>query len=190
MPRRSRLQQEIRQTRPFPTPEQECLVSLLRTTDVVRRALAHVVEPRGLTLQQYNVLRILRGAGRQGLPTLEIAARMIEQAPGVTRLLDRLDRKGLVARDRCPTDRRQVLCRLTPGGARLLAGIDEPILRRDRACLGGLAPRDVVRLVRLLDVVRAGHADEASPTRAGAVESGGPKARANGKTMMKRRSRG
>jgi MarR family transcriptional regulator, organic hydroperoxide resistance regulator len=168
MPRRSRLQQELRQSRPFRTPEQECLVGLLRTTDLVRRALARVVEPHGLTLQQYNVLRILRGAGPGGLPTLEIAERMIEQAPGVTRLLDRLDRKRLAVRDRCRSDRRQVLCRLTPAGARLLAAIDEPILAADRTCLGGLAARDVARLIRLLDAVRAGHdAAAPQPDRAG-----------------------
>jgi DNA-binding MarR family transcriptional regulator len=193
--RRSRLQQEIRQTRPFRTPEQECLVGLLRTSDVVRRALARVVAPRGLTLQQYNVLRILRGAGAAGLPTLEITERMIEQAPGVTRLLDRLVRKGLVARDRGTTDRRQVLCRLTPTGDRVLAGIDTPILQADQACLGGLSSADVARLIRLLDVVRAGNARQ-GPLPAGggglqAVEvgSGGPRARANGETTSRRRRR-
>ncbi|HZJ72423.1 MAG TPA: MarR family transcriptional regulator, partial [Planctomycetota bacterium] len=100
------LQREIRQTRPFPSVEAEAVVGLMRTADVVKRGLARVVEPRGLTLQQYNVLRILRGAGPEGLPTLEIAGRMIEQAPGVTRLLDRLEAKNLVQRARCPRDRR------------------------------------------------------------------------------------
>ncbi|HSN86827.1 MAG TPA: MarR family transcriptional regulator, partial [Thermoanaerobaculia bacterium] len=88
----------------------------MRTTDLVRRAIARLLEPYDMTPQQYNVLRILRGAGEEGIPTLEISDRMIEQAPGITRLLDRLEAKKLVRRQRCPEDRRQVLCWLTPEG--------------------------------------------------------------------------
>src|SRR5215208_2200660 len=106
--RPSILQQEIRQSRPFRSRQQEAVLALLRTSDVVRRFLARIVEPHGITLQQYNVLRILRGAGEEGIPTLAIGERMIEQAPGITRLLDRLESKGLVRRSRCPEDRRQV----------------------------------------------------------------------------------
>ena len=152
----SRIGQEIGQRRAFRSAEHECLVSLLRTTDVLRRSLASVVETRGITLQQYNVLRILRGAGPAGLPTLEIAARMIEQAPGITRLLDRLDRKRLVRRERCPKDRRQVLCFLTPAGGRLLARRDLGVERSDRESLKHLTPGDLRELVRLLDAVRSG----------------------------------
>ena len=89
-----RLQDELRQRAPFASPAQEAVVALMRTTDVVRRYLARVVDPNGITLQQYNVLRILRGGGADGVPTLEVAARMIEQTPGITRLLDRLEAKG------------------------------------------------------------------------------------------------
>ena len=154
----SALQGEIRQSRPFRSPRQEAMLGLLRTADVLRRFLAALVEPHGVTLQQYNVLRILRGAGPQGLPTLEIAARLIEQAPGVTRLLDRLERKGLVKRERCPRDRRQVTCRIAPPGTRLLARMDAQMDAADSGCLGMLASRDLGRLVRILDAVRAGHA--------------------------------
>src|SRR5204863_9342501 len=108
----SALQREIRQRKPFRSPTQEAVVGLLRSTDRVRRARAGVVEPRGITLQQYNVLRILRGARPRGLPTLEIAARMVEHAPGITRLLDRLEAKTLVRRQRPAGDRRQVVCRI------------------------------------------------------------------------------
>ena len=153
----SRIATEIAQRRPFRSATHECLVSLLRTTDVLRRSLTRVVEPHGITLQQYNVLRILRGAGDAGLPTLEIAARMIEQAPGITRLLDRLDRKGLVRRERCPQDRRQVLCHLTPAGGRLLARLDASVDRSDREGLATLSPSDLRALLRLLDRVRSGH---------------------------------
>jgi hypothetical protein len=80
---------EIRQQRPFPSMEQEGVVALLRTAEVVRRSLTVAIAPVGLTLQQYNVLRILRGAGPAGLPTLDVADRMIEHAPGITRMMDR-----------------------------------------------------------------------------------------------------
>ena len=104
----SQLQREIRQGKPFRSRGQEVVVALLRTADLVRRAVSQAVETHDITLQQYNVLRILRGAGDKGLPTLEIADRMIEHAPGVTRLLDRLEAKGLVRRERCREDRRQI----------------------------------------------------------------------------------
>src|SRR6266545_2488093 len=96
----------------FRTREQEAAVGLLRTTDAIRRHFSAIVEPHGITLQQYNVLRILRGAGKKGLPTLEIAQRMIEQTPGITRLIDRLETKNLVERERGATDRRCVFCGL------------------------------------------------------------------------------
>ena len=112
MPRApSSLQTELRQTRPFASLQDEAGVGLLRTADVVRRRVAKVIEPAGITLQQYNVLRILRGAGPEGLPTLEIGARLIEQTPGSTRLVDCLERQGMVARERGVEDRRVVRCR-------------------------------------------------------------------------------
>ena len=151
----SALQREIRQRKPFRTPSQEAVVGLLRTTDRVRRTLAGVVEPRGVTLQQYNVLRILRGARPRGLPTLEIAARMVEHAPGITRLLDRLQAKALVRRQRRSQDRRQVVCRITPAGLRLLAGLDAGLQRADQSTLGMLSRRDLRRLIALLDRIRA-----------------------------------
>jgi DNA-binding MarR family transcriptional regulator len=128
-------------------------MTLLRTADQVKRDLASVVEPHGLTLQQFNVLRILRGAGPAGLPTLEIAERMVEQAPGITRLLDRLEKKALVGRERCPHDRRQVLVAITPGGLRLLANLDTPVAEADDSLLAGLGERRIATLIRLLDAV-------------------------------------
>ncbi len=155
MARQSSLAREIQQGRPFQSPRQEAALGLLKTVDVLRLHLSRVLEPFGVTDQQYNVLRILRGAGRNGLPTLEIAGRMIEHAPGITRLIDRLEKKGLVARKRCTTDRRQVFCILAPAGARLLARMDAPVARADFA-LGALADAEVETLIRLLDAVRAG----------------------------------
>jgi MarR family transcriptional regulator, organic hydroperoxide resistance regulator len=151
----SLLQREIRQRRPFPSRSDEGVVALLRTTDVLRRILAGVVERRGVTLQQYNVLRILRGAGTGGLPTLEIGQRMIEESPGITRLLDRLEKKGLVRRERGPRDRRQVTCRITPAGLRGLAQLEAPVAQASAALLGRLGEARTVTLIRLLDQVRA-----------------------------------
>ena len=147
---------EIGQTKPFRSRGQEAVIGLLRTADVVRRAAAAVVEPHGVTLQQYNVLRILRGAGPEGLPTLAIAERMVEQAPGVTRLLDRLEARGLAARTRGEEDRRQVLCRITPAGLKLLAGMDEVVDGADASALIGLSAAEQKQLIALMDKVRAG----------------------------------
>jgi DNA-binding MarR family transcriptional regulator len=135
-------------------------VSLLRAADLVRRRTAAVVEPRGITVQQFNVLRILRGAiaaGGSGLPTLEVGARMIEQTPGVTRLLDRLEAKDMVRRERCRDDRRQHLCQITPKGLEVLEALDEAILAGSRASLRGLTPAQQEELLNLLDAVRAAH---------------------------------
>jgi DNA-binding MarR family transcriptional regulator len=139
----------------------------MRTADLVRRTVGAVVEARGLTVQQFNVLRILRGAGKEGLPTLEIAQRMIEQTPGITRLIDRLETKTLVGRERCPTDRRQVFCRITKEGLSLLARLDGPVHQAEEVALAALSPRQLAQLLSLLDRTRNGfekaqHQQEAS----------------------------
>jgi DNA-binding MarR family transcriptional regulator len=147
---------EIKQTRPFPSAAQEAAVALLRTADVVNRLLDTAIEREGITGQQYNVLRILRGAGDKGLPTLEIAERMIEETPGITRLIDRLETKKLVSRERCATDRRQVFCRITAAGLALLARLDEPVRARSDQALRNLSKKDVAQLIELLDRTREG----------------------------------
>src|SRR5262245_9625219 len=131
------------------------MVALMRTTDLVRRQVTALLEPYGLTLQQYNVLRILRGAGADGQPTLEIADRMIEQAPGITRLLDRLEAKELVRRQRCPKDRRQHLCWITPKGLAILQRIDTVAVRSADDILKGLARKDRETFIWLLDCLRS-----------------------------------
>ena len=153
-PRATALQREIKQKRPFGTRAQEATLALLRTADVVRRRLAQTVDPHGVTLQQYNVLRILKGSAPDPLPTLEIAERMIEAQPGITRLLDRLDVKGLVRRERCAEDRRQVHCWITEEGLDLLADLDPLVDEADRAAVGTLSATQVEHLLRLLEVVR------------------------------------
>ena len=151
----SRLQQEIKQTRPFRSAGQEASIGLLRTADELRRYFSTILEPSGITTQQYNVLRILRGAGPEGLPTLEIAARMIEQTPGITRLVDRLEAKGLVSRERCPEDRRQVTCRITRPGLTLLGKLDPVVDAADERITGAMSEPDLRRLIRALEELRA-----------------------------------
>ncbi len=157
MARSSQLQRELQQRRPFQSPGHEAIVGLLRTTDLVRRQLAARIEPHGITLQQFNVLRILRGAGAAGLPTLEVGNRMVEQTPGVTRLLDRLEAKTLVRREHCPHDRRQHLCRITPPGLSLLAALDRELANLDDEVLKGLTAPQRKAFIRLLDSIRAAH---------------------------------
>ena len=152
----SRIQQELKQSRPFPTKTQEASVGLLRTADVLRRLIDAVVAEHGITTQQYNVMRILRGAGERGLPTLEIAERMIEDAPGITRLIDRLEAKTLVSRERCTVDRRRVYCRITSEGLALLAALDEPVDAAGKQALGALGDQRITELISLLDSVRDG----------------------------------
>jgi DNA-binding MarR family transcriptional regulator len=139
----------------FRSREQQAAIGLLRTADVVKRSFSQMIEPHGITLQQFNVLRILRGAGPEGLPTLTIGERMIEQTPGVTRLVDRLEKKGLVTRAPCAQDRRRVFCRITSKGLDLLKELDEPVTRWDSRAVSVLPPSDLDSLIDLLDRVRA-----------------------------------
>jgi MarR family transcriptional regulator, organic hydroperoxide resistance regulator len=148
--------EEIRQSVPFGSPGQESLVALLRTADEVRRFLGRRLEGEGVTLQQYNVLRILRGAGARGLPTLSIAARMVERQPGVTRLVDRLVAKGLVERQRSAADRRQVLCTISEAGRELLRRLDPVVDEVDEVLDAFLDTEELGTLLGLLDRVRAG----------------------------------
>lgn len=149
------VQDELRQRRPFRTRAQEAGVGLMLTADRLRRSIGAAIEPFGVTMQQYNVLRILRGAHPDPLPTLEIAERMIEHTPGVTRLLDRLEAKGLVRRERCTEDRRMVHCWITEAGLELLGRMDETVEAADERAVGALSAGEQAELVRLLDRVRA-----------------------------------
>lgn len=129
------LDQEIKQSRPFASACQEASLSLLRTADAMRRLYATVMEPFGITFQQYNVLRILRGAGEAGLPTTEIAERMIERSPGLTRLIDRLEAKMWVERTRTREDRRQVICTITEQGQKLVDDMEGPVRAAEQAAM-------------------------------------------------------
>ena len=154
--RTSKLRDELKQTRPFSSSAHEAVVSILRTAALVQRRIAQVVEGSGITIQQYNVLRILRGAAPVGLPTLSIRDRMIEEAAGITRLLDKLEQAGHVVRERSTPDRRQVLCKITPAGLRLLTQLDEPVDIANDQALAMLDDSEKRDLVELLGAVRAG----------------------------------
>jgi DNA-binding MarR family transcriptional regulator len=155
--RRLSIQDELQQRRPFRSKREEVFLALLRSAAVVRRPVAKVVEEHHLSLAQYNVLRILRGAGDAGLPTLAIRERMIEEAAGITRLIDKLEGAGLVARDRgASTDRRQVFCRITAAGLTLLASIDPGVAASTDEVLAQLDDAQLDALLALLDEVRAG----------------------------------
>jgi DNA-binding MarR family transcriptional regulator len=116
----STLGYELRMSKPFRSPAQEVALGLLRTASVLSRAMTRAVEPAGLSLAQYNVLRILRSAGSDGLATLAIRERMIEEGASITRLIDKLEAVGLVRRGRTTPDRRQVVCSLTDEGLRTI----------------------------------------------------------------------
>jgi DNA-binding MarR family transcriptional regulator len=117
----------LKQSKPFASPVEEAFVAVIKTADLLVSKLDRKLAGLGLSHQQYNVLRIVRGSGTEGIPTLAIAERLIESAPGMTRLLDRLEEKGVVRRERCKHDRRQVLCYIKDEGAKLLAEL-EPIV--------------------------------------------------------------
>ena len=135
-------------------PEEAAFLDLLRTTDMLSRGLIQVLKTEDLSATQYNVLRILRGAP-EGLPCGEIAARMITRDPDVTRLLDRLEKRGLISRCRETKDRRTVMARITPHGLKLLSRLDEPVRAGHRKQLGHLGRERLRTLTELLRVARS-----------------------------------
>jgi DNA-binding MarR family transcriptional regulator len=151
---KAKLDGEAKQKHLMHSRQQDALLSILRTANYLDRFCSPVFAEHGITSQQYNVLRILRGAGLAGLPTLDIAKRMIEQAPGITRLLDRLERKKLVRRERPSDNRRQVLCYITKPGLDLLQELDTPVRNKDSQALQRLDESDIEELIRLLALAR------------------------------------
>lgn len=147
---KSRLQEELKQTQPFATPAVEAYLNLLRTHDRLYGDTARLLKKHGISHPQYNVLRILRGAGPQGLPSLGVAERMVTRVPDITRLLDRLGDAGLVKRERSKRDRRVVTARLTRKGQALLARLDEPLLEFQNEQWSHMSRKELAELNRLL----------------------------------------
>jgi DNA-binding MarR family transcriptional regulator len=129
------------------------MLNILRTADQLQIRFTRLFRKFGLTPQQYNVLRILRGEGKP-LPVLEIASRMITVVPGITGLIDRLEAASLVERKRCDNDRRVTYVAIAPRAMEILAAIDEPLERLHKATLGHMTPEELSQLSRLLEKAR------------------------------------
>ncbi len=144
------LKQELRMTRQFSSPEEELNLNLQRTVGLLSRPMLQFLKKHGLSPAQYNILRILRGQPDGGLPCRQIGLRMVTREPDVTRLLDRLEKDGLVSRERSDTDRRVVTISITKAGRSLLAGLDEPMRVVHKESLGHLTRVEIRELNRLL----------------------------------------
>ena len=149
-----KLKAEIRSSGAFASTEEEVSLNILRTAALLEHAVAERLKPHGLTATQYNVLRILRGAGEEGLCRNEVGQRMLKPVPDVTRLLDRLEDSGLVARLRDAEDRRFVTARITKRGLARLASLDGPVTRMHEELLGHMEKEDLGRLAKLLEESR------------------------------------
>jgi DNA-binding MarR family transcriptional regulator len=150
------LQAEIKQSKPFPSPMAEALLSILRTAAVIDHHLAEVLRPFGITATQYNVLRILRGAGEKGMCGREVAERLVSKVPDVSRLLDRTEELGLIKRERDPEDRRHVTARITDKGLAVLEKATPELEAIQRRRFGRLDPEGLQRLITALEDVRSG----------------------------------
>lgn len=148
------LQEELKQTRPFELLEEEVYLSVIRTAAALERRFSQVLKPFGLTHTQYNVLRILRGAGGAGLCRNEVGARLLREVPDVTRLLDRLKQMRLIRRQRSGTDRREVRSHITQKGLDVLAELDLHVRKAHRDHLAHVSPPRLRVLAELLADVR------------------------------------
>ncbi len=145
-----KLKDEIKQTKPFTSLEQEAMLSIQRTDALLGYSIIEALKPYDVTPTQYNVLRILRGAGPSGLCREDIRQRLIAQVPDVTRLLDRMEEAGLVGRERDSADRRLVTSRITDAGLALLAKLEAPIARLHEQQLGHMTNAELRSLITLL----------------------------------------
>ena len=145
---------QIKQTKPFGSLEEEALLNLMRTASVLEGVETDALKPYELSTPQYNILRILRGAGPQGLSCQEIAGRMISRDPDVTRLVDRLDARGLIQRARSSEDRRVVITKISEAGLKLLADLDAGLRELPKKILGHLGEKRLRLLIGLLERAR------------------------------------
>ena len=152
----SKLQEELRQTKPFAAREEEVYLNIQHTAEALWWGVNETLKRAELTPTQYNVLRILRGAGEEGASCGEIGERLVTKDSDITRLLDRLEARGLISRGREAKDRRRITTRITADGLRTLAGLDGPIVECHRRQLGHLGEKQLAALSRLLDAARDG----------------------------------
>ena len=151
-----KLEKEIRQSKAIRLLEEEASLNIVRTADVLIAKVMDVLKPYGLSATQYNVLRILRGAGAAGATCKDVASRMLTRDPDITRLMDRLEKRGLLTRDRAKEDRRFVTTRLTGAGLEMVDELDGPVERLHRKQMKHMEAGQLRRLVGLLEEVRSG----------------------------------
>lgn len=149
------LRQQLKKKDPFGSLEQEAMLSVLRTSDLLENRLARLLREHRLTPSQYNAMRIMRGEG-DPMPCLEVANRMIQVAPAITRVVDQLVDRGLIEKQQSEKDRRVFLVGLTSAGQRLLKKIDTPILNLHQSLLGHVSKSDLKTLNRILETARGG----------------------------------
>ena len=150
----SRLQAEIKQGKPFQSASAEALLSVMRTAAMLDHHLTEVLKPYGITPTQYNVLRILRGAGSSGLCGREVAERMVSRVPDISRLLDRMEEMDLIDRERDPADRRHVTARISAQGLKVLKQSTPDLEAVERTRFAELEPGQVNLLIEALAQVR------------------------------------
>jgi DNA-binding MarR family transcriptional regulator len=150
----SKLATALRQTKPFVSTEEEAFLAVQRTASELNQGIAELLKPAGLTSPQYNVLRILRGAGEAGLACRDISERLVARDPDVTRLLDRMEKQGFIVRARATADRRVVTTRITAKGRELVTKLDKPVSDLHLQQLGHLGQAKLRTLLDLLDEAR------------------------------------
>lgn len=148
------LRDDLRQNKPFASLHEEAILNVVRTSAAMSDAFDEFLRPHGISLTQYNVLRILRGAEPTGLCRNELRDRMLTRMPDVTRLLDRMEDAGLVVRSRDNEDRRLVSTRITAAGRRLVDELDAPVGEHNRRRIGHLTAKQLSDLVELLTLAR------------------------------------
>lgn len=149
-----KLQDEIRQSKPFRSPEEEAYLSIVRTSALLEHSLAQGLKEHDITPTQYNVLSILRGAGADGLCRNEVGCRLITAMPDVTRLLDRMEEQGLIVRERGTVDRRMVRTRLTKKGLDLVGRLDATVMEMHEKQFRHMDKRSLRTLIQVLGEVR------------------------------------
>ena len=159
----SSIRDAIQQNKPFDSLQTEVLLTLMRTADALVERSHRPLCEAGLTGAQYNVLRILRGAGEEGLQTYQVAERLVTRAPNITRLVDKLEAKGLINRRRSVEDRRVVQLRITDAGMALLAELDAPVMAATKEALLGLGENELRELCHSLNRLRKPIEAEAAP---------------------------
>ncbi len=149
-----KVQDEIQQRKPHASVEEEALLNIIRTADALTRDFEDMLKPHGLTATQYNLLRILRGAGKPGATCSEIGERMVTKDPDITRLVDRMEKRGLVKRSRDGRDRRVVTTSITAEGLRKLDDLEAPVNKLPVQRFQGLSRQEILELIHSLETIR------------------------------------